>query len=59
MTLYQQLFSEATGITDPIKLNRLESIVREEYSVLDNLTASKLKRVAKIAVLVMKELGEL
>lgn len=59
MTGYQEIFSQATGITDPKKLDRIEEIVRCEYRTLGHLTRAKLVKEAKIAVAVMKHMGEL
>lgn len=55
---YQSIFSEATGITDLKKLDRIEEIVRTTYPTLSHLDRSTLKKEARIAVEVMKHLGE-
>lgn len=59
MTGYQPIFSEATGITDPKQLARIEEIVRLEHPTLNHLTRAKLKKEARIAVDVMRYLGEI
>lgn len=48
MSFYQSIFTEATGITDKKHLNRIEEIVRMEYSTLDHLTRAKLKRKRRL-----------
>lgn len=55
---YQSIFSDATGITDPKTLERIEEIVRITYPTLSNVDRKTLEKEARIAVEVMKHLGE-
>ena len=55
---YQSIFSEATGITDLPTLERIEEIVRTTYGTLGHLYRETLENEARIAVEVLKELGE-
>lgn len=55
---YQSIFSAATGITHIPTLERIEEIVRTTYGTLGHLYRETLEKEARIAVEVMKQLGE-
>lgn len=56
--IYHQIISEATGITDPRQLLRIEEVMRHDifHSTLDWQTKEELEEAAKTAVTVLNEL---
>lgn len=58
---YQQLISDATGVTDTSMLERIEDTMRNAvfHSTLDWQTAAQLRAGAKLAHDVLKEVDNL
>jgi len=56
MNYYQQMMTEATGVTDAATINEIEEIMRMEAGTLDGLTAAAFKRLAKRAYAAVNEL---
>lgn len=58
---YQQLITDATGVTDKVMLDRIEDTMRNAvfHSTLDWQTASQLRAGAKLAHDVLKEVDNL
>lgn len=49
MTIYQQIISEATGITKLEYIEQIEEVIRIEYPCLDGLTKASIISKAKVA----------
>lgn len=50
MSLYHQIFTEATGICNPAALVQIENVVRISHPTLDHLSKEELMYEAQIAV---------